>query len=124
MPIVRVLNKPKRVKKIPPPAVSEGKVVTKTTNSGMLVSQPAASRINYAVLTAKAQKAAATQKNSAPDPKEFLPGGNAVFEPPPENQRFQPDTAGLRMLSKQLNRDYVHSRVNLEIQPEFVSPIN
>lgn len=63
------------------------------------------------------------QKNVSPDPKSFLPGGNATFEPAPENQRFTSETASLRMLSKHLNRDAVHSKANLEIAPQLESPM-
>lgn len=53
-----------------------------------------------------------------------MPGGNATFEPPPENQRFMPDTSSLRMLSKHLNRDALHSKANLELAPHMESPLN
>ena len=102
MPAVRVLQKPKRFKKQPPPPTLEHgndgrKTLSKKGGSSLQVTQPAGSRINYAVLTAKAQKAAALEKTKQPpDPRTFLPGGTASFLPPHDGARFASEHISLR----------------------------
>ena len=119
MPIVRVLQRPSKPKYARPqgptaPVIrseDQGaagvRTLQKKKTSTLTVTQPERSRINYQALTSKAQKSLAQQ--SEVDPRQFLPGGMATFDPPQAHHRFHKEDTALRAMYNHIVRDKRHS---------------
>jgi|TARA_B110000285_G_C15123845_1_gene618921 hypothetical protein len=82
--------------------------------SSLSISQPPKSRINYQVLTSKAQKSLAQQNNQPVDLRQFQPGGLCKFNPPNAHHKFEKDQTALRAMYKHIFKDQRHNSINFD----------